>query len=215
MQEEFDEVIHDYIDFVNEQVGMYMDALAGFAGNSARVERQISRIQRASGKNVDIITWASYEDPKEPDIIHNRIIKTADYIAANSREGSNEQQHSCAIIVFLYTYWELETRPRLAKIKNVEINEIHSNIMGDLRQIRNAILHKKRILKHEDYEKLQFINGMFEPNQQIIFTYEKMHKIFGMIKQGAAEMLLTYIGVQKPPFDIRDVFDVAIQKIKS
>lgn len=34
-----DDIIREYIDFVNQQVGVYMDAIAGFAGNHARVER--------------------------------------------------------------------------------------------------------------------------------------------------------------------------------
>jgi hypothetical protein len=32
--EKFDHVIREYIDFVNEQVSTYMDALAGFAGQA-------------------------------------------------------------------------------------------------------------------------------------------------------------------------------------
>lgn len=31
--ESFDSIIKEYIDFVNQQVGVYMDALAGFAGH--------------------------------------------------------------------------------------------------------------------------------------------------------------------------------------
>ena len=44
MSERYDDVIREYIDFVNEQVGTYMDALAGFAGHYARVQRQVHRM---------------------------------------------------------------------------------------------------------------------------------------------------------------------------
>ena len=47
MNENLDDVIREYIDFVNRQVGVYMDALAGFAGHRTRVERQVHRISRA------------------------------------------------------------------------------------------------------------------------------------------------------------------------
>jgi hypothetical protein len=46
VRERFDDIIREYIDFVNEQVGTYMDALAGFAGHYSRVERQVHRICR-------------------------------------------------------------------------------------------------------------------------------------------------------------------------
>jgi hypothetical protein len=108
VNEAFDDVIREYIDFVNRQVGVYMDALAGFAGHRARVERQVHRVSRAVSSHMDntgqlVVVRASYEDPTQPDVIHNRIIRASDYIAANSEGGSNEQQHSQAVLVFLFT----------------------------------------------------------------------------------------------------------------
>src|SRR3972149_3729881 len=41
-----DDIVREYIDFVNQQVGVYMDAIAGFAGHHARVERQVCRVMR-------------------------------------------------------------------------------------------------------------------------------------------------------------------------
>jgi hypothetical protein len=75
-EELFDEVVRDYVDFVNKQVGVYMSALAGFAGHHARVSRQVHRANRpvATGRpdaeGMPTIVWASYEDPTRPDIIH-------------------------------------------------------------------------------------------------------------------------------------------------
>ena len=118
--EAFDDVIREYVDFVNQQVGAYMDALAGFAGHYARVERQLHRVNRPVRSQIDsagqqVVVWASYEDPTKPDIIHNRIIRAQDYLAVNAKGGSNEQQHAKAIVVFLFTYWEDEIRPRLLR----------------------------------------------------------------------------------------------------
>jgi len=85
-----DEIIREYIDFVNRQVGVYMDALAGFEGHYTRVERQVHRVSRPKSSSIDekgqqVVVWASYEDPTQPDIIHNRIIKATDYIEANDQ----------------------------------------------------------------------------------------------------------------------------------
>ena len=68
MSEAFDDVIREYIDFVNRQVGVYMDALAGFAGHRTRVERQVHRVNRPTSSRIDdtgqsVVVWASYEDP--------------------------------------------------------------------------------------------------------------------------------------------------------
>lgn len=155
-----DYIIREYIDFVNQQVGVYMDAIAGFAGHYARVERQVCRVMRKNkSKKSDEqpVVWASYEDPSKPDIIHNRIIRSNDYMSSNSVDGSNTQQHSQAILVFLFTYWEDEIRPRLAKSINIAANEIKSDIMGDLRIIRNVILHSKGIIRQDKYKSIKLL----------------------------------------------------------
>jgi len=38
---------------VNHQVGVYMDALAGFAGNKTRIEFQVARVLRRTRERKD------------------------------------------------------------------------------------------------------------------------------------------------------------------
>jgi hypothetical protein len=49
MVERFDNIIQEYIDFVNRQVGVYMDAMTGFEGVKLKVERQVHRVRRQAG----------------------------------------------------------------------------------------------------------------------------------------------------------------------
>jgi len=207
-----DHIIREYIDFVNRQVGVYMDAIAGFAGHYARVERQVCRVMRKdkskkSGEKP--VVWASYEDPSKPDVIHNRIIRSYDYLSANSVDGSNAHQHSQAILVFLYAYWEHEIRPRLAKSMNLSTNEIKSDIMGELKNIRHAILHTKGIIRRDRYKNLKLLSEMFTVDQPIYVSYENMHKIFVLIKQDCARILFNWLGVENSsilnPEELRDV----------
>ncbi|MGA6826243.1 hypothetical protein ACO9S2_01395 [Nitrospira sp. NS4] len=85
--EKFDDVIREYIDFVHEQVGTYMDALAGFAGHDTKVERQVHCMSLPVRKRTEngqaIIVYASYKGPSKPDIIHNRIVRAATYLNPN------------------------------------------------------------------------------------------------------------------------------------
>src|SRR5450759_4608308 len=170
-----------------------MDALAGFAGHHTRIERQVHRISRPMDSRTEdsgqrVIVYASYEDPSQPDVIHNRIIRATDYIAANTKGGSNEQQHSQAVLVFLFTFWEEEIRPRLAASKGVELREIRSDIMGDLRILRNVILHSKGIIRSEKHEDLKKLSDMFVVDKPVHVSYEGMHRVFVLIKQDCARM---------------------------
>ena len=217
MTEAFDDVIREYIDFVNQQVGAYMDALAGFAGHYARVERQVHRVNRQVKSEIDsagqqVVVWASYEDPTKPDIIHNRILRAQDYLAANAEGGSNEQQHAKAIVVFLFTYWEDEIRPRLANAKGVAEHEIRCDAMGDLRILRNVILHAKSILRSDKHAELKTLGELFLVDQPIRLSYESMQKIFVVVKQDCGKLLFEWLGVEDALIQTGDIIDIAIQK---
>ena len=210
-----DYIIREYIDFVNQQVGVYMDAIAGFAGHYARVERQVCRVMRKDKhkkSDEQPVVWASYEDPSKPDIIHNRIIRSNDYMSSNSIDGSNTQQHSQAILLFLFTYWEDEIRPRLAKSMDIKVNEIKSDIMGDLRIIRNVILHSKGITRQDKHKSLKMLSDIFTVDQPVFVTYENMHKIFVLIKQDCARLLFEWLGIKNSPnLKSEEFVDVALQ----
>ena len=130
--------IREFIDFVNDQVGMYTAACASFSKNKRIIERQVARVSRATGirqseDGPPVIMRTSIEDPSKPDVIHNRIVRAVDYIAENSEGGSHEQQNARAIVVFLFAFWEDEIRPRLARAENIEVNDVSSDVLGDIR----------------------------------------------------------------------------------
>jgi len=215
-EDAFISTAREFIEFINQQVGMYTDACSGFAGNKTIVERQVMRISRAVGSRInkmgnEIIMRASLEDPSQPDVIHQRIIKASDYIAENSKDGSHEQQHARSIIVFLYTYWEDEIRPRLAKAKGIERNQLISDIMGDLRIIRQAILHTKSMLCVEDHKKLKILSDLFPSDSLLLISYDKMHKIFVLAKQEIGRLMLEHMGQENGPVRPENIQDIAIQ----
>lgn len=217
MSESYDEVISEYISFVNNQGKAYMDALAGFAGHHVRVQRQIHRILRPSGtrtneKGEKVILYASYEDPTKPDIILDHTIRAADYVASNAPGGSNEQWLARAIVVFLFTYWEDNVRPRLAKAQGVKINEIHSDIMGDMRILRHAVLHAKSIIHPKEHRRLKVLGSMFPANQTIHISYENMHRLFVLIKQDCGRLMFEWLGVKDAPISPEEIRDIAIQR---
>jgi hypothetical protein len=212
-----EEILREFIDFTNQQVGVYMDALAGFEGHHTHIERQVFRGNRPGstrmGKDgVPEVTWVSYEDPSKPDIIHNRIVRTEEYLRVNAKGGSNEQQHSRAVLVFLFTYWEDEIRPRLAVAMNQPVDNIRSDVMGDLRIVRNAILHSKGVLGKGKWKDLKRLKDMFTESEPLNFTYEGMHKIFSLVKQDCANMFFGLKGIAVPDFLKTDqIQDFAIQ----
>jgi hypothetical protein len=115
------DVLRGFIDFLNRQVGVYCDCLAGFYGNKVRVERQVARVTRPVSRRIEngqpVIVWASLEDLTRPNVIHHRIMRADEFIRANSEAAFNEQQVCWSIIVFVFAYWDEEIRPQIAKIQ--------------------------------------------------------------------------------------------------
>jgi hypothetical protein len=219
MAEKFDDVISEYIDFVNRQVGVYMDAMAGFAHNKVKIERQVHRVSRAIGARLNewgqpVVVWSSYEDPSQPDIIHNRIVRADEYLAANSPGGSNEQQHVRAVLIFLVTYWECSIRPRLANAKGVARNDIKSGAMGDLTIVRNAILHANGVIRISEHKRINLLSRIFPPEKVVFVSYDDMHRVFYTIKQDVARLMFDWLGIQDAPFDPSELRGIAIQRVQ-
>jgi len=215
---EYDDIIKEYIDFVNLQVGVYMNSIAGFSGAKMQMERQVARVLRAQSRKKDargdqVVTHQSFEDPQSPDVVHSRIVTAKKFIEENSPAGINQRQLSYSVIVFIYTYWEADIRPRLAKAAEKDEKNITSDIMGDLRCIRNSVLHTKGVFTPEWHRKLVVVKDCFVEDEQIEISYELMHQIFVKIKQGCAKLIFEWLGVDpEGRFDIDQLKGFAIQK---
>ena len=60
-------------------------------------------------------------------------------------------------IVSIYAIWEGLIRPGIADTLHVPLKDVKSNIMGDIRIIRHAIVHKKGLRLTEDVRKLKVL----------------------------------------------------------
>ncbi|GAA4772641.1 hypothetical protein GCM10023219_19790 [Stakelama sediminis] len=212
---EYSRIARAFIDFVNVQVGAYMDACSGFAKNKSIVERQVHRDVRPDGtkrglKDAPRVMMTAVKDPTQPDVLMHRIVLVSEYIAANTVAGSNEQHHARAAITFLYAYWDEEVRPDLARALGVPTKEITSDIFGDLRLIRHAVLHNKGVLTDTAYQKLKLIREHFSPNDVVSLPNATMHRTFALIKQDMAQRVINDSGLQGD--GTGDIIEVAIQR---
>lgn len=209
-------ILHSFTDFINSQVGVYCDSLSSFNGNKVRVERQIARVNRQFDRVIKngqpVITWVSVEDPTYPDIIHHRIIKEDEFIKVNSEAGFNEQQTCWSIIVFIFAKWDEEIRPQIAKIRNVNTNEIKLNEFGDLRILRMNIIHERGFLSKNEFSKLTIMKDIATQDAIIRFNHDQMYKLFRYLNQGIARLILEYTGDLPGAPKASEIVSVAIQR---
>ena len=204
MDPRFPQKTQEFVDFINKQSAMFVDCLSGFIQNKVRMERQVHRVLRKSegrkdGSGNDVMMHSSYEDPSRPEAVYVRIERTDQYIDGNSPLGYNEQQLIYSMLIFIYTFWEDEIRPQLAKISGVDLSVIRCDMMGEIRALRNCILHHKAVLSPEFYSKLNFTQKYFKENESIVITSDIMHFILHRIKHETCLITLNYLGVPIPP----------------
>ena len=210
------DVLREFIDFINQQVGVYSDCLSGFEGNKVRIERQIARVSRADRKEIrdgqPTIVYVSLEDPSRPDVIHHRITRSDEFPAANAGRGLNERQICWSIIVFLFARWDEDIRPRIADIRGVKPNEVTLDELGDLRILRKCIVHNAGKLKTADHARLKTMQGLFAPDEVITPSHDDMHKVFVLMKQSIARLILKYTGDLRNAPKPEKIVGIAIQK---
>jgi hypothetical protein len=220
MHSEYIQLARDFIDFVNKQVGAYTDACSGFGRNRSLISKQVhidSRPTRTrmGSDGIPVVMSTSVEDPTQPDVIIHRIVLVKEYLAANAEGGSNEQQHARAALIFLFAYWDEEIRPKMASVLGIPTREIVSDVFGDIRLLRNAILHNSGILTAADYQRLKTTGEIFAPDWAVSLPNETMHRIFFLIKKDMARRILKDTGAsQSAPFDIDEINEVAIQNVR-
>lgn len=212
-------ILRDFIDFVNKQCAVYMDCLSGFEGNSVRITRQVARITFPSHKELrdgeEVIVWDSAEDPSQPDVIHQTIRRSSDYISDNSQAGFNEQQVCWSIIVFIFSYWDEEVRPAIAKIRDVPTNDIIVDALGDLRILRKAVIHNKGIVSAKEHTKLKVMQDIVTRDARLALSHDQMHTVFILLKRAIGEIISHYIGDLPGAPDWSKVVGVAIQNAGS
>ena len=216
MNEPFASAIQDFQNFLRSQKGAYTDACAGFRKNEIVIRRQVARVLKDAGRKIGddgtpSIVSTSVEDPTAPDVIVQTIRLSPDYIEANGRSGSNEQQLCRAIIVFIFTYWDDVTRYSCAQALGIKKGELTLPIAGDLRLLRHSMLHDRSLLSAASYGKLEVLRGLFAANYEIIFTHAKMHEIFRLLDKHVAIFTLEKLEIPEPPGDFKDVKHVAIK----
>ena len=208
-------ILRGFIDFVNKQSSVYMDCLNGFHGNTVRIERQVARITFPVNRKIEngqeVVVWDSMEDPTQPDVIHSSIRKSTVYLADNAEAGFNEQQICWSIIVFMFAYWDEEVRPAIAKVRGVSVDDIKVDALGDLRLIRNSIIHNKGVVSSPDHNRLKLMRHLVQPEQRVVLGHDQMHAIFVFIKQAIGEIVLHYTGGLTGAPKAADIAGIAIQ----
>ena len=84
--------------------------------------------------------------------------------------GEFESQLSKMIVVFIFNLWDDNFRDKIARLFPISKNLVECDLMGDIRLIRNSIIHTDSVIRLTDLERLRLLRHIWpiEPGKLII-----------------------------------------------
>jgi len=127
------DVINQFKAALDRITAVFLDAREGFELLQIRLEGD------HSGTNWDAsIHYANGQGP-ESTVVHCTTI--GDRIGRNACDGENCSFISNMAIVAIYSFWEDHYRSALAAACGLSRSDVTADVFGDLRHLRNAIVH--------------------------------------------------------------------------
>ena len=185
--------IEDFRNVVEGIYGTYLDTVDGFGKVYDDVAKQeaeaIASIEELKQRRPDLahLSFGGME------IAHGRTIPAGSpsftghlhqvssevILERNRPNGENHRLVAAMIIVTLYQYWDEHYRDRIATKLGTAREHIVSDLFGDLRYFRNAIIHRRGKATRE-CEKTKLLKW-FKYNDPIEFTKAQVEEIIDRI----------------------------------
>lgn len=172
--------IADFFAEADEVFGFFLDVEMACRSEKARIEA----MQRKFGCSDDSTFMIGTGDPQyPPEQEARRALHVTKFSRLKERlgsDGSNVTKAAEAAVVFVYQLWEEKYRWNLSGRDGLPLGKIDSDIMGDLRLLRNSIIHNKGIAK-DDIVRCKIITK-FKPAERSLLTSEDICTIFRTIR---------------------------------
>lgn len=148
---------------VNMIMGVYTDATSGLHIFQSRLEELTKdRIPNAR-------LFYSQGDPNDPTMEVEHVAPVSEVLLRNTEAGSNFKFIGNMCLISIYQYWEDCCRSKIAEFLNKEKKDLKEPIMGDIRLLRNSIIHHRAVAKKE-VEECTLLNWYKEGEEIFIDT---------------------------------------------
>jgi hypothetical protein len=183
-------ILWDFLRIMDRIYGMYSDSCAG---GELFAEKIRGMMGQARDRTVFLLVS---DDPNAPDAKYNHAVKIGALIDRNAHDGENQVLLSRSCLVFLYTIWDT-VRPVYAQAVGCDQKEIVSDVFGDLRHYRHAIVHNDSRLAKQPAA-LKFI----QLGELVSLRREQMDDLFRMLFDEVDRINAKFTGESlKRPFD--------------
>jgi hypothetical protein len=171
------QILWQYLGVLDRIFGMYIDACVGLEDYGAKFEQATLPTQRQNK------VFIGDGDPNRKEATYQHVTTIDDLISRNKRDGDNSKLLSQSCLVLIYSIWDTVVRPEYCKALKVKQEAVRSDLMGDLRFYRNAIIHTNALLGKET-KILSFVKAgdpvvltRVQTTELFVLLFDEMNKI--------------------------------------
>lgn len=109
-------------------------------------------------------------------------IQDKDLLEMLKVEGEFENQLSKQFIVFVYHLWDDNFRDKIADSLSISKNQVECDLMGDIRHIRNSIIHKNSDIRQKDLNHLKILSQIWDLKPgELVISWKMIHSLMEQI----------------------------------
>ena len=166
-------------DVITELRAFVNDSLATEAFAAGGIKHQLAFIDQLPTKpeNPDPTIFIGVGEPNERFAPHSqwRLSEVRQQLADG---GPVEQRLGRQWIVYVYTAWDNEYRPRLERARGLEKDALKVPLMGDFRRLRNDVVHHRGIATKKNAGKCKIIGHWVTLGSPIHVTPERFDEFW-------------------------------------
>lgn len=180
------QIIQEYLAVVDSIHGAYLDAITGFFSlveeyDAAKAEmlRQRPDIPAEAFDGAALNYGTGHPRQPASRVVHS--CTQGEYRQRNAEGGRNHKVMGQLCLAQMFGFWEDCYRDRLAGECGIKRNDVKLDIMGDLRLLRNSIIHHRGIAKKE-IEKCKLLNW-FREGEEIVLTPQHFEQVVAKLRE--------------------------------
>lgn len=179
-----------YARVVDELYGHYLDSTTGFIANERMIFESQQRVLPGMPPGVNRDNLSFFYGNGDPNDTKSRVqhqTTQGAYKARNAKGGANHVRAGQLLIVLLFEYWESEHRSKVATAMGIDRDKLKIPFIGDLRLLRQDVIHHQGIVRDETVKKLEVL-GSFTQGAAIVMSGTEVEDLIVGLKAALDEV---------------------------
>ncbi|WP_156928476.1 hypothetical protein [Bradyrhizobium sp. th.b2] len=196
-------MLAEYSSLVDDAYALFLDAMsampkfATWLEDSQRRSLEMFRGHENGPTTVEELDNTSFlygtGDPNKPEEVRVQHESTQGEVKArNQQHGVNCRTVSRVLIITIYQFWEDHYRQQFANLVGKAKNEIASDFFGDIRHLRNDIIHHRNFASERvaKCKRLKY----FEPGDEIFLSQDEAIEVMSELRAALDELCIEFTG---------------------